>query len=348
MAWTISPYTKGEVNRAGRVLASTNSTADERVHAIEVMSTWRAAHAYPMHALLIMLRRKSADIDDCANVVQRHKRAPSIIEKLSRFPEMELGRMQDIGGCRAILTDVEDVERLSDHIQQSRIHHKLHRIYDYITEPKDSGYRGIHLVYKYYGAKTEYNGYFVELQLRSKIQHAWSTAVEIVDTFTRQSLKSGVGQPKWKKFFRIASAEFAKLEARPTGCDALPIDTKAELLRLRDELRVPDRLGAFATVAQHFPGLSKRAGKQYEHFLLELNHAERNINVVAFRSSEINAASKAYNEKEYELRENPDIEVVLVAASSMNALEHAYPNYFADSTQFIRYIKNALARGNTN
>ena len=137
-----------------------------------------------MHALLMMLRKKATDIDTNAVVVQRHKRAPSIIGKLTRFPKMELSRMQDIGGCRAIVSSVRDVQRLNKHIQTSRTRNELHREYDYIAEPKESGYRGIHLTYKYNGEKTEYNGYFVEVQLRSKVQHAWATTVEIVDTFT--------------------------------------------------------------------------------------------------------------------------------------------------------------------
>ena len=101
--------------------------------------------------------------------------------------------MQDIGGCRAIVSTVRDVERLNEHIQSSSTRHKLHREYDYIKEPKDTGYRGIHLTYKYNGEKEEYKDYFVEIQLRSKVQHAWATAVEIVDTFTKQALKSSRG-----------------------------------------------------------------------------------------------------------------------------------------------------------
>jgi ppGpp synthetase/RelA/SpoT-type nucleotidyltranferase len=77
--------------------------------------------------------------------VQRHKRSPSIISKLARFPQMELSRMQDIGGCRAIVATVRDVERLNALIQSGRTRNKLHREYNYIEKPKDTGYRGIHL-----------------------------------------------------------------------------------------------------------------------------------------------------------------------------------------------------------
>ena len=119
MVWAISSYSKGEVTRAGKMLINADATQEQRMQALDVMSSWRSAHAYPMHALLMMLRRKAVEVDKNSVVVQRHKRAPSIIDKLTRFPQMELSRMQDIGGCRAILSSVRDVERLNEHIQRS-------------------------------------------------------------------------------------------------------------------------------------------------------------------------------------------------------------------------------------
>ena len=72
-------------------------------------------------------------------------------------------------------------------------------------------------MYKYRGEKEQYKDFFVELQIRSKIQHAWATAVEIVDTFTKQALKASHGHKDWMDFFRYTSAEFALMEDRPIG-----------------------------------------------------------------------------------------------------------------------------------
>ena len=77
-----------------------------------IYSNWRAAHAYPMHSILIYLRGKTGEIDSHAVVVQRLKRAPSIIWKLERFSEMKLARIQDIGGCRAVVKDIKQFEQL--------------------------------------------------------------------------------------------------------------------------------------------------------------------------------------------------------------------------------------------
>jgi hypothetical protein len=44
-------------------------------------------------------------------------------------------------------------------------------------------------------------GHLIEVQLRSKIQQSWATAVEVVDTFTSQSIKTERCQKKLESFF---------------------------------------------------------------------------------------------------------------------------------------------------
>lgn len=343
MAWAITSYTKGEIARAGRTLVDRNATIDQRSWALDVMSNWRSAQAYPMRALLMMLRKRATDIDPNAVVVQRHKRAPSIIGKLTRFPKMELSRMQDIGGCRAIVSTVADVERLNEHIQKSRTRNELHREYNYIAEPKDSGYRGIHLTYKYKGEKSEYNGYFVELQLRSQVQHAWATTVEIVDTFTNQALKSSKGTQDWMTFFRTASAEFAKLESRPIGSHANGKDTRAELGRLSHQLGVVKRLNAFAVSAN---SILQKSDNKTDYFLLELTEDGGKITITQYKTSDFERATSTYLQKEKQAKNGDSAsDVVLVAAGSMHALQNAYPNYFADSREFVRLMRRALDNG---
>lgn len=339
MSWTTASFSKSEISKAGKVLTNRHATMEQKSWALDVMSNWRAAHAYPMRALLMTLRKKAVEIDPDAVVVQRHKRAPSIIGKLQRFPQMELSRMQDIGGCRAIVSTVENVEELHQHLKSSRTRNTLHREYDYIKDPKESGYRGIHLTYKYGGEKKEYDGYFVELQLRSQIQHAWATTVEIVDTFTNQALKSSRGSQDWQNFFRMASAEFAKIESRPIGSHATDLDTKGELSRLAHQLNVVKRLTAFAVSANHI--LQKSEAKT-DYFLLELTGEGSQISVTRYKISEFDRATSVYLQKEKQAKVDAGNDVVLVAASSMHALKNAYPNYFADSRQFVTLMTQAL------
>lgn len=341
MSWVQSKYSKSKVKQAGDVLISEAVDEVKLIEAMEIMSNWRAAHAYPMHALLMLLRIMASRVDRSAVVVQRLKRMPSIQNKLIQQQKMSLSRMQDIAGCRAVVKSVKEVRLLTDAIVKSRTRHTLHRMDDYITNPKESGYRGIHLVYKYNGLKTEYKDYFVELQIRSKIQHAWATAVEMVDTFTNQALKASKGKKDWTDFFRFVSVEFSLLEKSKAGNVAFGIDTKAKVINLSHKLNVVKLLSAYAVTIQH---LTKRSDNKTDYFLLELSEHATQIYITQFSPSKLQQATALYLEKEEQAKIDGSRNVVLVAANSVHSLKAAYPNYFAQSTDFLKYLSQVTAQ----
>jgi ppGpp synthetase/RelA/SpoT-type nucleotidyltranferase len=80
---------------------------------------------------------------------------------------------------------------------------------DYIKEPKPDGYRSYHLICRYQGIHQDgaYKGLRIEIQIRSAMQHAWATAVETIDAFTGQALKTNIsGDVTWKRFFHAWEA----------------------------------------------------------------------------------------------------------------------------------------------
>lgn len=309
--------------------------------AFEVVNNWRSSHSFPLNTFQIGLRNHTTQIDPEGLVAQRIKRLPAIIFKLNRFPTMTLTEMQDIGGCRAIVADIPRVKELRELLAQSRMKHALVREKDYITKPKDSGYRGIHLVYRYHSdRKTTYNGLQIEVQLRSRPQHIWATAVETVGTLIRQSLKSSVGEEQWLRFFQVMSSFIALREkvplvpGTPTTRDAL-VD---ELGRLADGLQVESRLIAY-----------RSAIREYSHsidgarwYLLEFYPGKDSV-VTGFKRSELDKAMRQYLETEKRLRDaSPGSEVVLVSVDSLATLEAAYPSYFADTDEFLAILRKAL------
>src|SRR3989338_8875167 len=111
MEWEIPKYPKHEVNKAGDILISDATSIEEKENAIKILDNWRASHSYPMHIFQMRLSNISKQIDKESLTAQRLKRVPSILFKLSRRyngrePSMKLFQMQDIGGCRAILSSV--------------------------------------------------------------------------------------------------------------------------------------------------------------------------------------------------------------------------------------------------
>jgi hypothetical protein len=144
---------------------------------------------------------------------------------------MKLSRIQDIGGCRVVVSSVLEVDELVEYYKRtSRIKHELVREDAYILEPPPSGYRGVHLVYKYISdRRTTWNGLRIEIQLRSGLQHAWATAVETVGTFTQQALKSSQGGADWLRFFALIVPRSRFARARPSSRGLRPTQVRSRI-----------------------------------------------------------------------------------------------------------------------
>lgn len=112
--------------------------------------------------------RSMLKTEGMVDVTQRLKRFPTILDKLVREPSLPLSKMQDIGGVRAILPSVQEVRRVESRLRKRR---PVIRYSDYITNPRTSGYRGVHVV-------VEYSGRNIEVQLRTRTMPEWAYTVE--------------------------------------------------------------------------------------------------------------------------------------------------------------------------
>jgi len=326
---------KKEVGRAGdRLVSSYNDDARYDGFDVGILHEWRMLHLYPLNKIYYYLQRDALLLNKNALTSSRIKRLPSIVSKLSRFPEMKLNKMQDLGGCRAILDNVEQVYQLVDRIRASRFRHELVRTDDYMVRVKDSGYRSYHMVYAFNNSKyPNLNGLRIEMQIRTAIQHSWATAVEMVGLFRQESLKSGFGDPKWLRFFELVSELFFKVE---NGESLGSYNAISEELRaLSVELNAFDILTAYSAVASHIEGSDK-----YKKGLcvIVVDTKKRNINIKNFDSSNYQLAAEMYVEHEKHCAENIDCEVAMVSVSSIDELKSAYPAYFLDTKTFLNNL----------
>jgi ppGpp synthetase/RelA/SpoT-type nucleotidyltranferase len=346
MAISVREHTKGQVDAAGRLLAGQFSeppSANEILEAFNTINNWRSVHSFPLNTFQKTLRRKAGHIDAECLVAQRIKRLSSILHKLRRFPQMNLSRMQDIGGCRAVVSSVAHVNRLVNIYEQSDIKHKVARRDDYIDNPKTSGYRGIHIVYSYFSDRRKtYNGLKIEMQFRSQLQHAWATAVETVGTFIQQALKSSQGEEEWLRFFALMGTAIAFRENSP-AVPSTPTDRrqlKDELRHLADALNVENRLQTFGVALKT---VETGAPKKAHYFLLTLDPAANSVTVKAYRYHELERATSDYLTIERVIADDrPGADAVLVSVDSMDSLRRAYPNYFLDTNAFIKAVKQAI------
>ena len=255
--------------------------------------------------------------------------------------------MQDIAGCRAVLFDVNKVNELTEIYRKSRgLKHKKIREKDYIKNPKEDGYRSIHLIYKYKSDKINtYDGLLIEIQIRSKIQHSWATAIEIVDLFTKQAIKSNEGEEEWKEFFKLVSSAFAKMENQKE-VNGTPTDSKELYTAIKEKV---DKLKIFSKMENWSQALKviEPKLKELNFFLLELDVSDENnasLGVRGYPEESESLATEHYLEAEKLQSGNPDKDVVLVGAKSIEELKKAYLNYFANSKEFLEYLKNYLEK----
>ena len=130
-------FSKGQVNRAGRLLLGVAETAshvgadratrehdaEEIILAVQAVKWWRTLHARPLSNVAANLRyhvdKEGGRIGDRTEVAQRLKRWTTIIDKLGREPKMQVTQMQDIGGVRALLPSLPHVYSVSRRLRKT-------------------------------------------------------------------------------------------------------------------------------------------------------------------------------------------------------------------------------------
>lgn len=183
MVKTLKPAFPGgsrsRVNRAGDNVRKGNATSQD----LQVIDEWRAAHRGVLNTFQAILRNRTRGTG--ITVAQRHKRKRTIFDKLHRLPGMQLARMDDVAGFRLIFKNLNGLNDFRATFHRAHFKHKRRNDlnkYDYIKQPKETGYRGIHDVYEYDvnpAIGQNLAGLNVEIQYRTLVQHAWATARDV-------------------------------------------------------------------------------------------------------------------------------------------------------------------------
>lgn len=318
------------------------------------MSDWRADHATPLENGYTLLKEHISNVDKHALLAKRLKRTPSIVNKLKLLEgKVQLTTMNDIAGCRAIVSNKKKVYALLKLLVKNT-NYQI-RV-DYIDNPKDSGYRSIHLIGKF---KNDNNiDRPVELQIRTQVQHSWATAVEIVDLFTKQSIKSNMGSKDWTDLFKYSSELFSLFEDNPY---LLSTNTKAIYKNFIQEYKKNIDKLEFSLYKVYTLCKKLNILKKFDAFTASLNITAEHIKKIPiggyvlitidmpnkktfeiqsnfFPQKDFKLASEAYLKEERKALINKHFVTALVSTNAIGGVKEAYPNYFADSTKFIEYL----------
>lgn len=225
----MSEPSRSRIDRAGRRLVewwrSVEDSDDEILEEVAIVYNFRASFGYPLTKVSVGLRQFVARESSEVLVSQRLKRMPTILGKLERYPAMKLSRMEDIGGCRAVLPG--GAPEVAGVLRRIRRNWEITRFRDYMTNPRPTGYRAVHVIIKR-GER------LIEIQLRTPRQHEWAMAVDrTASRLGMPELKDGNGPADLTRFFERAAHGLALEE------QGKPVDDQfwQELETLREQVR---------------------------------------------------------------------------------------------------------------
>ena len=331
---------KKELNRISKRIVENTDTIED----LQKLSDFRAEHSKIIKSFVWSLRsiinNKKIKLSNRNRIIisQRLKRLPSIIGKLKRFPELRLSRMQDLAGARIILPNIKDTEEVANYLKNKVYKQKdknkflFVREKNYILEPKEDGYRSIHQIFKYQGKKeSQLEGYQIELQIRTRLQHQWATSVEIIDSIKQQSLKTGGGDAYYREFFKLSSKLMEYIEFKK---DMNEISDKIKRLSdLDKEFNILKTLSSLRVVTKELEGI-----KSKEYLILILDYKGNTVRYIPVFEENISRDYLMY-EQEYKGENN---NVVSVSVENLKNLKKAYPNYFLDAREFVTTIEKYI------
>ena len=329
--------TKSKIKKAGHNISHLPVNDPRYQEALQVLSEWRGMHVAPMQALNVYMRSKTTRKCPNAIVAQRLKRLPTIISKLKDINiRADLYSMQDIGGVRVIFEDIGQLDAVAKSLSQSTSTRVEQRRKDYITEPKPSGYRGIHVIYETRGQEHPIP---IELQMRTLLQHAWAMTLETFDVINKTNLKRGYGNADTDTFMRLCSALFSLEEQRPVMAEFAGVAPQ-EIVRRAEGMGMTQKLQVFTVPPENIVGNFTRDG----YYLLQLDAEKQITTAIQFDKVDVDKAERKYVEMEKRYIDDPNMAVVLVSASKVKDLQQAYPSYFLNTKLFLERFTAACDR----
>ncbi|MEL6197828.1 MAG: RelA/SpoT domain-containing protein [Pseudomonadota bacterium] len=337
--FTSPNHSKSRVKAVGKRIRGDNYTLGD----ISVLENWRASHSYILNTFQANLRNRARQARYAVTVAQRLKRRHTIFDKLRREPNMQLSTMHDIAGCRLVFDTELDLLSYREKMHEARFNHVLRTKndprYNYIENPKSSGYRGIHDVYEYKvrsAGGEPWNGLLIEIQYRTRFQHAWATAVEVADLITTNRLKFSEGDENHTRFFQIASEIISRAHEGRASClaDLSPHE-------LCQEFKALDRrLGLLATFDNLRQSQSRTTFKKNTILIFRFAEDDLEQKLTSESFENINRAVERYDQLEKLFGDTADI--VLVRGETEESIRYAFRNYFSDAREFVDYVRDGL------
>ena len=283
-----------------------------------------------IHELIFEEFYKKIKLPDKYIVVTRLKRMESIIDKLRRPNSSKLSRIDDIAGIRIIVNNFTEIYEISELLEKLLISNNCQLKYnkDYIEFSKKDGYRSLHKIFTFSYENKNLN---FEIQIRTKLQHLWSTTVEIYDLIEYKNLKSGSFNKlkTWEGlFFKRCSKVIENFEKNNLVYSKKMID---KIFKFKKYIKIFEKLKTIKSIKNiHL----LEGYKDGDSLLLIIDIEKGSIN---FLDEEPENLVTYYNILEQESEKN--IKLLLLTIKNIKKLQSAYSNYFLDNDEFIKLLE---------
>ena len=334
-------YSKKDVIRAGNELKGDlvwTAESEQQVRKVfRVANSWRASHAFPMHRMRAELHGRMSSLQLKGLTAARLKQMSSIRRKLGLI-DSNLRQMQDLGGCRAVVPTIENARSLVGSLLENSPH-SLKREDSYMDVPRASGYRSHHLIFAFQPrnvSEDEFEGRLIEIQIRSRLQHSWATAVEAVGLYKSQNLKAGQGDAQWLRLFELMSQVFAASEGCEYALDGSN-SRAAEIAELDRALSATQTLDTLSHAVSNLERVEHDRNHKPRYCVIEYDHEAMRVSVRYLDSP--SKIGGTFDEIEGDGSTHDNRSHVVVELDKIENLRKAYPNYFGD----VQLFKTSLS-----
>ncbi len=152
------------------------------------------------------------------------KSTTSISDKLRR-ESIRLTQIQDIAGCRLIVTDIANQES----VIQSLTSLFEHTAISDRREKPSHGYRAVHVI-------VNSQGKLIEIQVRTELQHLWAEVSEKGSDIIDPAIKYGGGDEDFQRMLTIASTVATHLEFLETKLADGPAEFQEQMSLLKQNM----------------------------------------------------------------------------------------------------------------
>ena len=188
---TTSVLSKTQIDRLGDRLKRGSYAEDD----LRLLDSYRRTFGVPYGTVVETLRGLSLEPTG-----RPAKSTESLVEKLRR-ESVRLVQVQDIAGCRVVVPDILEQDRLVTTLQAV---FSMASVVDRRANPS-YGYRAVHVI-------PEINDKLIEIQVRTSFQHLWAEFSEKLSDQIDKDLKYGRGPEEIRKLLTDLSGVVAGYE----------------------------------------------------------------------------------------------------------------------------------------